>query len=170
MKKYHSLAYYSTYRYYEPADNLTSSLVKTFFTSYNGGTVTYSYEYDLLGNITSVSCDGNVIYSYEYDSLGQLVRENNAYAGKSYKYEYDRAGNITTRDVYAYTTGPLPIACQSFDFYDYSAGQWGDLLTTFNATGITYDAIGNPLNWRNATTLEWNGENLPNKRFRRIRH
>ena len=37
---------------------------------------------------------------------------------------------------------------------------WGDLLTNYNGKAITYDAIGNPLNWRNAFMLEWYGRNL----------
>ena len=34
------------------------------------------------------------------------------------------------------------------------------MLTNYNGTAITYDAIGNPLNWRNAFMLEWYGRNL----------
>ena len=38
--------------------------------------------------------------------------------------------------------------------YTYSASAWGDLLTGYNGTSITYDEIGNPLNCRNAETNE----------------
>ena len=34
------------------------------------------------------------------------------------------------------------------------------MLTSYNGTAITYDAIGNPLKWRNATAIEWQGRNL----------
>ena len=88
------------------------------------------------------------------------MRENNAYANKTWKYYYDNAGNITMRDEYAYTTGTLPAACQSFVFYDYSTGTWGDLLTNYDGTTINYDNIGNPTNWRNGASLTWNGRNL----------
>ena len=43
---------------------------------------------------------------------------------------------------------------------DYS--QWGDLLTSYNGTAITYDAIGNPLSYYNGTayTFTWEGRRL----------
>ena len=66
-----------------------------------------------------------VTYKYEYDSLGQLVRENNAYAGKTWKYIYDLAGNINYKDEYSYTTGTLPSSPQYFAYYEYSSGPWG---------------------------------------------
>ncbi len=34
------------------------------------------------------------------------------------------------------------------------------MLTNYNGTNITYDQIGNPLNWRNATSLTWQGRRL----------
>ncbi len=34
------------------------------------------------------------------------------------------------------------------------------MLTSYNGTAITYDAIGTPLKWRNATAIEWQGRNL----------
>ena len=44
--------------------------------------------------------------------------------------------------------------------YTYGNTNWGDLLTNYNGTAITYDAIGNPLKWRNANQLLWQGRNL----------
>ena len=40
--------------------------------------------------------------------------------------------------------------------------QWGDLLTSYNGTAITYDAIGNPLSYYNGTayTFTWEGRRL----------
>ncbi len=34
------------------------------------------------------------------------------------------------------------------------------MLTNYNGTSISYDGIGNPLNWRNATSLTWQGRRL----------
>ena len=34
------------------------------------------------------------------------------------------------------------------------------MLTNYNGTAITYDAIGNPLKWRNASAIEWQGRRL----------
>ena len=33
--------------------------------------------------------------------------------------------------------------------------EWKDLLTNYNGTAITYDTIGNPLNWTNGKTFTW---------------
>ena len=161
-KKYHNLAYYSAYQYYSPSSAATSSLVSLQYNSYSGGTSKYDYTYDILGNITEIYENNVLKLSYEYDSLGQLVRENNAYANKTWVYTYDLSGNITARKEYAYTTGTLP-ASYTQKIYSYSAGTWGDLLTAYDGTTITYDAIGNPMNWRNATSLTWDGRKLTNQ-------
>ena len=44
----------------------------------------------------------------------------------------------------------------------YSNSQWGDLLTSYNGTAITYDGIGNPLSYYNGTpyTFTWEGRRL----------
>lgn len=45
----------------------------------------------------------------------------------------------------------------------YTDSQWGDLLTSYNGTTITYDEIGNPLTYYNGTayTFTWTGRQLP---------
>ena len=44
--------------------------------------------------------------------------------------------------------------------YGYTNSTWGDLLTNYNGTTITYDASGNPLNWKDASNLYWTGNRL----------
>jgi RHS repeat-associated protein len=44
--------------------------------------------------------------------------------------------------------------------YEYSDSSWGDLLTNYNDTSISYDTIGNPTNWIGITTLYWDGREL----------
>ena len=152
---------YSYYGHTSGGVQYTTPLVSTLTLKKDSTTTaTYSYTYDSLGNITQVRENGVLKLSYEYDSLNQLVRENNAYANKTWKYVYDKSGNIVYKDEYAYTTGTLPASPQSFVFYDYSTGTWGDMLTSYNGTTITYDAIGNPTNWRNALGLTWSGKQL----------
>ncbi|HBL85213.1 MAG TPA: hypothetical protein DDZ99_10035 [Clostridiales bacterium] len=134
----------------------TTTLVRT--ENFNGSSRTYLYGYDAVGNITSVTYNISSMLSYQYDSLNQLVRENNAYANHSYTYEYDDAGNILYKRTYAYTTGTLGTV-QSTISYGYNNANWGDLLTSYNGTAITYDAIGNPLSYR-GNTLTWTGRQL----------
>lgn len=43
----------------------------------------------------------------------------------------------------------------------YGDSEWKDLLTTYNGQTITYDAIGNPLTYRDGITMTWqNGREL----------
>ena len=45
--------------------------------------------------------------------------------------------------------------------YTYDDSSWGDLLTSYNGDTITYDAIGNPLQYRNGISFIWeNGRQL----------
>ncbi len=45
--------------------------------------------------------------------------------------------------------------------YTYGDSEWKDLLTNYNGEDITYDAIGNPLNYRNGMVFSWvNGRSL----------
>ena len=41
---------------------------------------------------------------------------------------------------------------------DYSYN--GDRLTNYNGTAISYDTIGNPTKWRNATSMSWDARRL----------
>jgi RHS repeat-associated protein len=109
---------------------------------------TYQYTYDANGNIIAISKGGKTT-SYVYDSANQLIRENNEEAGKTWVWTYDEAGNITSKKEYAYTTGTLGTATDTIT-YSYGNSEWGDLLTAYDGTSISYDAIGNPThdaNW-----------------------
>lgn len=45
--------------------------------------------------------------------------------------------------------------------YVYGDSEWKDLLTKYKGQTITYDAIGNPLNYRDGISLTWqNGRKL----------
>ena len=117
---------------------------------------TYSYTYDKIGNIKSVS-DGTYTSSYEYDSLNQLVRANDERAGKTYTYSYSN-GNITERKEYAYTAGELGETLDT-KTWKYTNSTWSDLLTDYNGTSITYDEVGNPLTI-GSKELSWLGRQL----------
>ena len=55
---------------------------------------TYSYEYDLFGNVTAATDPLGRTRSYEYDELGRLTRDTLP-SGVFQAYSYDPAGNIT---------------------------------------------------------------------------
>ena len=142
----------TNYTYKDLEGNQTTTLVKSIETA--AGTFTYTY--DEVGNIKSVS-DGTYTTSYDYDALNQLVRENNQQIGKTYTYAYQN-GNITERKEYAYTTGDLGEVLDT-KTWTYGNNIWTDLLTNFNGQTITYDEIGNPTTIGNKS-LSWNGRQL----------
>ena len=139
---------------YVSNDTNTSSLVATH--TVDG--VVYAYTYDNVGNITSVKVNGVLKYRYHYDKLGQL-NEEHVYSGNSsevYEYLYDKSGNITAKN-HHYGEG---LTNTDTVTYTYGNTTWGDLLTNYNGAAITYDAIGNPLRWRNGANVEWNGRQM----------
>ena len=87
------------------------------------------------------------------------MREDNYYSGKTYIWTYDKGGNILTKSEYAYTAGTLGEPLNTVN-YSYGNSDWKDLLTEYNGTAINYDLSGNPLNWRNASSLTWDGRRL----------
>lgn len=137
------------YTYIDVGTDKTTTLVQSVQTAAG----TYTYTYDAVGNILSVS-DGTYTNSYVYDSLNQLVRENNQQIGKTYTYAYVN-GNITEKKEYAYTTGELPAQPQNTYTWAYTDSTWSDLLTSFNGQTITYDEIGNPLQYRDGMSFTW---------------
>lgn len=141
------------YRYVNVGEDKTTTLLEAMRTEVG----TYSYTYDAVGNITSVSLGEEYTNSYVYDTLNQLVRENNGQTGKTYTYSYVN-GNITERKEYAYTTGALGEILDT-KTWSYTDNTWSDLLTNFNGKTISYDEIGNPTTIGNQS-LSWNGRQL----------
>ena len=105
-----------------------------------------SYTYDDVGNILTMTL-GDVTYNYTYDSLNQLIRVTDGTNVET--YTYDNAGNITSKTINGVT-------------YDYVYGNsdWKDLLTEYDGDSITYDAIGNPLAYRDGMSFTWIGRQM----------
>ena len=125
----------------------------------------YSYTYNISGNIIRIVDSNDQAIVYKYDDVGQLVRENNEPLGETYVYTYDNAGNRTSKTTYDYTTDSVdsltPIETQT---YTYSAGAWGDQLSLIQTNGtitamFSYDAIGNPIVY-NGYLMTWDGRRL----------
>ena len=127
-----------------------SSSTETLFTD--------SYSYDDNSNISSISRLKNgqtQNLSYEYDGLDQLIRVNDQKANATTLYTYDAGGNITSAKTYPYTTGSVSGSPLSQKTYFYSSSGWKDLLTNFNGDSIIYDEIGNPTQYRDGMTFDW---------------
>ncbi len=150
---------------YKNGTSLVSSL--TIGTNCHGTSDVYSYTYDALGNIVAVRKDGVLMSEYEYDALGQLIREDDVVNSKAYVYEYDNAGNIQKTYTFDETGASAshwmdvyPALGEITETYTYSDSAWGDLLTNYNGTAISYDSIGNPTNWIGISSLSWSGRTL----------
>jgi len=149
-----------SYSYITDSDNNTSYTVNEKTVSYGNESITYSYTYDNVGNITSVS-DGIYTTTYEYNELYELVRENNQKANKTWTYSYDNNGNILSKSEYTYTITDLTnITPDDTISYGYTNTDWTDQLTSYDGTSITYDESGKPLNWTDNRNLTWEGTTL----------
>ena len=150
----------------------TSLVSKVTLRDGNNSSTVYEYTYDLLGNITLIKKDSANLWSYDYYTLGQLIRENDYTSGNTYLYTYDYSGNIQGKHVWPYITNAptwhllslIGYAEMSSVFYTYGNSSWGDQLTAYDGTTISYDASGNPTNWSNSTLdvwyMVWSGRQL----------
>ena len=155
----------TSYTYYDSAredGNYTTNLLE----AETIGGVTYEYSYDTLGNITDIyRKDGDklkTLYNYEYDAMNQLIYVSDFESRKIYNYTYDNAGNIISEVVRNTNSNGVPISTTN-NSYTYGDTNWTDKLTAYNGQVITYDAIGNPLTYRDNMAFEWeNGRILKN--------
>ena len=113
-----------------------------------------SYEYDAIGNVSKVSQGSTVVAEYQYDKLNQLISEKLPQQNLKYTYTYDTSGNIRTVETTNTKTNKT-----TTDTYEYTDSDWKDLLTSYNGTAITYDAIDNPLSYNNGTAWKFMWEN-----------
>ena len=124
--------------------------------------VKYKYSYDSNGNITRVEADGDLIAKYQYDSLNQLKTAWDYQQLLKFYYNYDNSGNIVTSTYQMLKSGYEDYTMgspHSNDYY-YNNSDWGDQLTKFNTSNITYDKIGNPLTYRDGMAMTWSGREL----------
>ncbi len=122
---------------------------------------TYLYNYDNNNNIIRIynGTYDEQLEDYSYDNLGQMTKAEYLSRNERHDYTYDNVGNITEEKVYD-TSGSTPVLT-STNTYTYGDNSWGDLLTSYNGDTITYDAIGNPLQYRNGISFTWaNGRQL----------
>ena len=151
------------YVYKDRGTSYTTGQVSQYSTKVNSNTTTtYTYTYDINGNITQIVDNNGKVTRYYYDDVGQLIREDNPYYNNSVKYTYDNNGNRTAKTTYVYTSGELTgDLYRALQYYGYDDTEWGDRMTSFLGTAMTYDEVGNPLHYNNIYDFTWqNGREL----------
>ena len=144
----------STYEYYDDGNKKTSRVKSVTFADNGSAIDTLSYEYYANGNIKTVKKGTALLSKFEYDEFNRLYREYDYSNNKVYEYKYDSVGNILRRQTYnnIQSGGASPVV---IDSYGYTGGR----LTSYNGKDITYDAAGNPTNYK-GLALEWKGNRL----------
>ena len=82
-----------------------------------------------------------------------MISERLPQQNLKYTYTYDTSGNIRTVETTNTKTNKT-----TTDTYEYTDSDWKDLLTSYNGTTITYDAVGNPLSYNNSTAWKFTWE------------
>ena len=91
---------------------------------------------------------GELTYSLDYANL------------ELHEYEYDLSGNLLSETIKQLNSNLYPISTDTV-YYGYSDSNWKDKLTSYDGQTITYDAIGNPLSYRDGISMTWkNGRQL----------
>ena len=118
---------------------------------------THTYEYDVNGNITSIS-DDETKNRYEYDELNRLIREDNRLLNKTVVYKYDKAGNILLKKNYDYSLNDITpsIKPRSLNEYIYDCDN-RDRLISYDGKLFDYNEMGRPKIYKN-NELEWNNK------------
>lgn len=152
----------TTYTYYDSLRGNGYTTTKLKSETIAG--VTYTYVYDTIGNITDIyrgSVEtGTHLYYYEYDKMNQLTYVYDYENLKAYSYTYDLGGNIISENISDIDANGAPLNNRLIT-YSYTDTNWTDKLTLYDGQSITYDAIGNPLTYRDGMTMTWkNGRQL----------
>jgi len=141
-------------------DVITSSINEVSSTKdilnlkYYGEEKNINYIYDNTGNIIEITDDDTTIYKYEYDVHGRLIKELNYTTMMGWKYGYSNTGNMEAKHKVAIDeNGNLEIVDSIR--YLYGNTEWLDQLTRYDGQVITYDRIGNPLDYINGMKFIW---------------
>ena len=157
-------AFFTNYEYASgKSENSTTNLVSKLTQKYGSKELaSYEYSYDKNGNITEIYKNGKLAHKYTYDQLNQLYSEYD-YVNLFYiSYSYDNAGNLLAKHEQAlHPTYLYPTGKDHGNVYSYKDTEWKDKITGINSYDITYDKMGNPLNYRDGMTMTWqNGRQL----------
>lgn len=108
--------------------------------------------------ISVIKYDGVPKIQYFYDSKKQLIRENNVIQNKTILYSYDDKGNILNKKVYPFSNEDI-IEANPQKVIEYRYNDVEEMIS-YNDRSITYDKLGNPINYYNGWTFTWKNDKL----------
>lgn len=147
ISKNYNNKYYVNYKY----KNIGKKTSTQLYGIVNNGK-SLEYDYDNKENIMAVYTDGEKTREYEYNSLNELIDEKFINEDTEYRYSYDNLGNIQTISKYRISDNQL----LNTNLYKYENPHFKDQLTQINGNLISYDEIGNMVQFGNKYSLEWN--------------
>ena len=123
-----------------------------------GITANFSYTYDSMGRLLTVTKDGTLVEEYQYDSVGRRTYEMNLFkgiSGRAFTYS-DEDHLLTAGDVtYQYDAdGFLTTKTQGSNVTQYSYSSRGELLRVDLADGRVIEYINDPLGRRIAKKVD----------------
>lgn len=148
----------SEYEYCEYTNDsgthLTNRISKITQSYNNTDLFDFEYTYDNVGNIKTIKENGTNRITCNYDGLNQLVDVKDTVNNNITFYSYDDGGNITNVLVKDLDNNGEAHNTISSVNYTYDT-TWKDKLTAYDGQPITYDSMGNPLEYRDGMTLTW---------------
>lgn len=150
-KLYSSLNGQGIFNVYEKKNTEQESLYTIIF---NGNKKVFSYIYDLAGNITEIKLGDKKIYEYAYDVHGRITKELDYVNKTGCTYGYTSTGNVVAKHIKEINNDGSLTNVRDIK-YSYQNGEWADQLTQYDGQKITYDGMGNPIDYIDGKTFKW---------------
>ena len=118
---------------------------------------------DANGNQTLISYSSTMITNLQISSIQEKLSGQSAGQSLTLSYSENRLSSVASPDgrnvSYTYSLGDLTNVPYTEIKYEYTNSAWGDQLTSYDNTAITYDGMGNPTSYR-GYTFGWRGKQL----------
>jgi len=150
-KLYSSLNGQGIFNVYEKKNTEQESLYTIIF---SGNKKVFSYIYDLAGNITEIKLGDKKIYEYAYDVHGRITKELDYVNKTGCTYGYTSTGNVVAKHIKEINNDGSLTNVRDIK-YSYQNGEWADQLTQYDGQKITYDGMGNPIDYIDGKTFKW---------------
>lgn len=121
---------------------------------FSGNKKVFSYIYDLAGNITEIKLGDKKIYEYAYDVHGRITKELDYVNKTGCTYGYTSTGNVVAKHIKKINNDGSLTNVRDIK-YSYQNGEWADQLTQYDGQKITYDGMGNPIDYIDGKTFKW---------------